>query len=440
MKQSLLDTIAFAETGMQKEERQKTGGFYDPISDAFGKMGQNLITAAKVRNQEKKSQNRKVEGYISQLESNVDLTKLSGDMQAPINEYLMGLKNEYANAAMNIVNFDAGSPEYMRYISTMNNVNNKVRNLAGQVKLFGERKANFINDFENGAISEGNDLGDYRTLSNIYTDDTFTAVDEGGNLLFSGADGKFKKFNEIPEYYGKDFDSANKIMKMMDDVYSTGQTLAPSQENLIRMQLNTMIQQGGRGTLLSLATDNFFNDGGLGIIDPRYYEESNENLLKDKVIESYVQAIKDSAKDGAARAAKNNKATGGRTTVAQQKLQQMQGLVLNNQDLITDSINSLIPVITAGELGFDQLYDLGTNLGLDVNNVTNEDGDIIGYRFEHPLVKQKVEISVKGASDPFLIQKALIRALGSDYLGLNITRPEPEQQPEETESDLPIIE
>jgi hypothetical protein len=439
MKQQVLDAIAYGERGMSKEEFAKTGGLNNPIANALTQMGEKMATIATRQMQAKKEQNAKVAKYIDQLQSDVDVTRLTPQMQDSVGEYLVGLRQEYANAAMNIVNYDAGTPEYMRYVSTMNNVNNSVQNLSSQIKLYNERKTGFVEDFQNGIISDGNDFGEYRSLSNIYTNDTMMRIGQSGNLMFSDAEGNFKSFNDIPQYFEKDYDSANKIIKMMSDVYSAGTKLDEAREKMIRMQLNSLISQGGRGTLLSLASDNFFNDGGLGIVDPRYYDRENEEALKEKVIDSYVEGIRDAANDGAKKATKNTKAKGGRLTAGQQKLQQMQNLIVNNQDVIINGINTL-----AGkeEIEFIDLYNLGTELGLDVNKVEDSGGDIIGYQFEHPLVKLPVSISLQQLNNPKSVSTVLLRSLGTDYLGLNpsslISFETP--QTEETESDLPIIE
>jgi len=59
-----------------------------------------------------------------------------------------------------------------------------------------------------------------------------------------------------------------------------------------------MISQGGRQTLLSLASDDFILEGGLGLQDPSLFEVGNEDALKAAVIDGYMNTLKDSAKQG----------------------------------------------------------------------------------------------------------------------------------------------
>ena len=437
MDKRTLDLAAYAASGMSPEEYRATGGFRNVLGDFGADLSTKLTNYAKASKILQEKQNQKIANYMKGLNAEVDITSLDSSQQQAATDFLIAQKRTYADAAMEITNYDATDDRYLELISIMNGVNNKVKNFAGQVDSFNNMKMQFVQDVDSGLISEGNDVGQFAVTTNALTNNSNFLVDESGNVAFSDELGEIDLFKDLPSYFKKDFDTATKLTNLMDTVYSAGQTIDGNKENMLRMQLKNMISQGGRATLLSLANDDFFVEGGMGLQDPRLYEEENEAELKETVINGYLQALKDTAAEGARKASKNNKAQ--RVTTQQRQLQQMENLLVNSEESIVNGINTLLPQIQSGEVNFNNLYDLGTNLGLDVNKVTNDDDDIIGYRFEHPMIKQKVEISVNGIKDPFLIQKALYRALGSDYLGYNITRPEPENT-EETESDLPIIE
>jgi hypothetical protein len=68
---------------------------------------------------------------------------------------------------------------------------------------------------------------------------------------------------------------------------------------MIRQKLNTLISSGGRDTLLSLASDDFIVEGGLGIQDPTLFDKNNEAGLKDAVLNGYMNVLEDSAAQGA---------------------------------------------------------------------------------------------------------------------------------------------
>lgn len=438
MDKTTLDLAAYAASGMTPEEYRKTGGYRNVVSSATAELGNALVKYAEFEKKQQEATNQKIAGYMQSLNSEVDITSLTESQQSAVTQFLVEQKRAYANAAMNIVKFDPTDEQYMEYISVMNGVNNKVKNLAGQIDTYNEQKLKFVQDVNSGAISDGNDIGEFALTSDALTNNASLLVDTSGNLAFANEAGEITKYNELPNYFNKDFKTANSLTKLMDTVYSKGQSVDASMERMLRMQLSNMISQGGRSTLLSIANDDFFVEGGLGIIDPTLYEKGNEKDLKERVIDGYIQALKDTAAEGAKRNTKNNNVKGGRLTAGQQKLQQMQNLIVNNQDVIINGINAL-----AGkeEIEFIDLYNLGTELGLDVNKVES-DGDVIGYQFEHPLVKLPVSISLQQLNNPKSVSTILLRSLGTDYLGLNpnelISFETP--QTEETESDLPIIE
>ena len=324
----------------------------------------------------------------------------------------------------------------MELIDVMNGVNNRVKNFAGQVDSLKGMKEQFVKDVDSGLISDGNDVGKFAITTDALTNSSLFMVDDSGNIAFSNELGQVDLFKDLPSYFNKDFDTANQLTNLMETVYSAGQSIDSNKENILRMKLTNMISQGGRSTLLSLANDDFFVQGGLGIADPLLYEKENEEQLKEQVISGYIKALKDTAAQGAAKANQNNKAKP--ATRYQREMQQVENLFVNSQQSVVDNLTNLYQ--DAGEEGptFESLFDISSQMGLDVTRVTNEDDDVIGYAFEHPLVDQVSYISTNSLiSDPFLVQQALYRALGSDLLGVNVARPEAEN---ETESDLPIIE
>ena len=68
---------------------------------------------------------------------------------------------------------------------------------------------------------------------------------------------------------------------------------------MVRQKLNNMVSSGGRDTLLSLASDDFIIEGGLGLQDPTLFEKENEAFLKEAVLDGYMSVLEDSASQGA---------------------------------------------------------------------------------------------------------------------------------------------
>lgn len=86
---------------------------------------------------------------------------------------------------------------------------------------------------------------------------------------------------------------------MNEGVYKRGQELTGANETLTRQKLKQMVNKGGRDTLLSLASDDFIMEGGLGLQDPALFEPGNEAALSNAVVDGYMNVLKDSAKQGA---------------------------------------------------------------------------------------------------------------------------------------------
>ena len=245
--------------------------------------------------------NSTVAGYIDSLNSEIDLTQLTGEQQGAITNFLVENKNTYARAASEIAKIDdATDPRYMELREQMNGVQNSFKNLAGQVNAFKEDKVSYLKDFDDRRISDGNEIGPLASAARIYTDQGNIGVGKGGNLNFWDADKEeYTNYANVQKPFLKDFKSANNILSLNEKVYSAGSSLSGARQNMIRNKLKNMISSGGRDTLLSLASDDFLIEGGLNLSDPSLFEPANQDLLQDAVLNSYMDALSDTAAQGA---------------------------------------------------------------------------------------------------------------------------------------------
>jgi hypothetical protein len=244
--------------------------------------------------------NAKTASYIDSLNSNVDTTSLTPSQQSAVSNYLAEQKMAYANAARRITKLEPTHPAYMQLRDEMNGVQMNFTNLANSLNQYKQDKVNYLKDFDNSMLSAGNETGAFVEASKIYTDEGFLGIGQGGSLNFYDEDkGEYKKYEEINKPFLKDTTAGNSILQMNEQVYKSGKELTGARRNMIRQKLNNMISSGGRDTLLSLASDDFVIEGGLGLQDPSLFEKENEALLKQEVLDGYMSMLEDSAAQGA---------------------------------------------------------------------------------------------------------------------------------------------
>ncbi len=272
--------------------------------DAFQKsLNSTLAVGAKqmaIRQAKKAAINNKVAGYIESLNSEFDVTQLDPTQQSAVTNYLVQQKRIYADTAMRVSSLEPDHPMYMEGVSQLNDIRNSFTNLAAELNAYKEDKLNYVKDFDNGMLSDGNKIGTLSSASNIYTGESTLGIGKGGALNFWNEDkGEFKSYRQTKKPFLKDFDGANKIMQINENVYSSGKVLQGARKNMIRQQVSQIITQGGRNSLLSLASDDFVVQGGLNLEDPSLFEPENEDLLREEVLNSYMNAFVDSSIQGA---------------------------------------------------------------------------------------------------------------------------------------------
>lgn len=272
--------------------------------DAFQKsLASTMAVGAKqmaIKQAKKAAINNKVANYIESLNSEFDVTQLDPTQQSAVTNYLVQQKRIYADTAMRVSNLEPDHPMYMEGVSQLNEIRNSFTNLAAELNTYKEDKLNYVKDFDNGMLSEGNNIGTLGSASNIYTGESTLGIGKGGALNFWNEDGgEFKSYRQTKKPFLKDFDGANKIMQINENVYNSGKVLQGARKNMIRQQVSQLITQGGRNSLLSLASDDFVVQGGLNLEDPSLFEPENEDLLREEVLNSYMNAFVDSSIQGA---------------------------------------------------------------------------------------------------------------------------------------------
>ncbi len=286
------------------------------MADSFSKSLEKGIARAQqitqAKKQEKAAINSRTANFINRLNSTVDVTNLDGAQQQAVTDFLVKGRNEYAGLAGQVAKMDPDSGGYMDAVSRMNDIQMSFQTLAGNINMYKKDRVAFLEDFDNGMLSEGNEVNTLGEISNIYTEGSNFSVSAGGGLqFFDEATGLSKNYSDIQKPFLKDFAAADAIMQMNESLYSSGKSLTGARRNMIEQKLKNLISKGGRDTLMSLASDDFIMEGGLGLQDPMLFEPENQDALKQAVLDGYMNVLDASAAQGAAdKAPKTSKNSG----------------------------------------------------------------------------------------------------------------------------------
>ena len=278
----------------------ETGDMGASLVKSIKQGAQQMQSAAEAKKREKANINAKTANYINRLQSSVDVSELDQNQQNSVTEFLLKGRNDYAYSASTIAKLDADDPRYMEEVTKMNNIQMSFRNLANNLNTFKKDKSEFLQDFDNGMLSDGNELNTLGEASNIYTTGGDFKVGNGGVLeFFDAASGSLKSYSDVNKPFLKDFAAADAILQMNESLYKSGQSLTGARRNMIAQRLKNLISKGGRDTLMSLASDDFIMEGGLGLQDPMLFEPENQDALRQAVLDGYMNVLDASADQGA---------------------------------------------------------------------------------------------------------------------------------------------
>ena len=229
--------------------------------------------------------------FMENMPANVDIAKVPQQMQPMMNDFLMGTKEEYFRLAQTAANAGPRSPQYAEAIQGMNAIMQQYQNLNNDLTKLYDKKIQTIEDFELGKISNGTAAEAKDFMSRLTTDEIDLSIDKTSGRLILG-DGM--TMDNLPKMHYKDYEAASQILNLHSTLYESGAPLDKGREQIVRMQLRTMLDQGGPQAAVSLATDDYIVPGGLGI-DPSQYTPQE---LKDVVIDQYVNVMRQSAQSG----------------------------------------------------------------------------------------------------------------------------------------------
>ena len=219
--------------------------------------------------------------YIEKVNNGEAALGLPKEAKAKLGEYLVKLKGQYSDAASFVNKYDPSHPVYKENIDLMNSIQDKITNLASQVNAYKKNQAEFIQDFDSDAISSGTYIdGSGTELNKLYTGKLDMDIDDSGNLQFGEA-GNYKPFGALSKYYLKDFSSADKILKLTNQIYNQGQPLSGQRKAMVVDQVKSIVNAGGRDSVISLINDGLIPGLDGKQVPKEYYKRENFDKLSN---------------------------------------------------------------------------------------------------------------------------------------------------------------
>ena len=211
-----------------------------------------------------------VETFITNTEAGISESNKSRANQEAVKQFLINKRLQYADAAHRASMIQPNSAEYAVHVQTMNDVKASIGNLASQKNAMLKAQADYISDFENGLVSNGNSFSG-KNHADAFTGKLAMQIDDAGNILFDN-NGNKEGISGYANYGLKDYKTAQDILDINSKVYSAGKQMSEPYKAMISASVKEKLAKGGRNTLMSLWTD--------GLIPGLNYKDINKDLFK----------------------------------------------------------------------------------------------------------------------------------------------------------------
>ena len=227
-----------------------------------GRMNQTGLMQAKAK---RKAQERESEAtiakYVDSIPADFDVSQIPSKYRGVISEKLLAMKQEAAQAAQDITNYNPGEQGYQMNVDIINNVKNAMNNMEQQFTGFGNDKVDFLKDSTNKSFSAANDPeGKMASLSSLYTDNLDLRIGDDGNLFFSG-DGvdefNFNTANQDAPFV-KANTQAKQFLELNKSIYNSGKDISNAEKLMHGNQINNMLDDGGWQVSQSFLADDLF--------------------------------------------------------------------------------------------------------------------------------------------------------------------------------------
>ena len=257
--------------------------------------GENFYIKERERKQATKA---RVNGYIENLKSDIDLDGLTPEQTSAMRGFLVSQRSIYANAANEIAKIDdASSPEYQHYADIMNGVNRSFVNLSEEVKSYKDAKRGFAETHQADLYSNAASGSEIQTAASLYGLDPEVpasfSVGKGGHIMFE-VNGESQSYKDYKEPMMKDYKTMNSLLTTTNNLYSAGQKLNDTKIQLIGSQVEGMLSNPN--TIKSILAGDF-KGSGIDLSGIAYNPEDIAGT-RMQVKDAIVSALIDVANEG----------------------------------------------------------------------------------------------------------------------------------------------
>lgn len=241
--------------------------------------------------------NAQVKAHIDSLNTDMDLVGLSDEESAYIRGYLDTRRMEFAQLASELAQTDATSPYYSQLKSQMDGIKNSFVTLGKQVEAFKKRKVEYMQDFDQGMFSKGNNPEQYELAAKVYAGGSLNVGEDGQLYVVTDRDsqngGNIVRYSEIKDPSLVDRKSANLILSNAEKLNKSGNLISDFEAQRLKNETIELLQQ--EGTLESIVEDGVLSSMPLNV-DLDDFETRQEAV--EAVADIIVNGYKDSAKSG----------------------------------------------------------------------------------------------------------------------------------------------
>ena len=289
-------------------------------------------------------------GYLDQLPDGVDTAKVPSKYKSSIQDWTKGQQMKYADYAeeISIAEQNGDFDSVQHYKRKMGEIEDSFQNLNNNLTNFKSYKDGFLEDTDNGQLSNANNGGKLGLLSSVYSDEMDMSFTDDGSITFTNEEG-YVDFNNLPKYTSKNNKGATSIIETNESLFNSGNRLTNSKRLLLKNKLKGLTSN--RDELLSLATDDFIIDGGLGIKDPSLlYDKTRTNELRDLVIQNYMDIFNDTANSGYTNKQSRSSSGSSGGTLSEKKYNAAMSNINKGYNLLTEGDTDTLSRVIKGEI------------------------------------------------------------------------------------------